>query len=209
MTGVVTGFLRQIAARLRLAPSSDVVHRSPQSLQRFLDRQSAYVTQRCVTEHLRLRLGIGWERISDDRDFRAAVERCRWEGFATVLAALAEIVLGRLRHRQGDRAAAGRVGEAAAAVLDTYAREQTVLDAAATAGTIRRRLEGSLDAAPRSADSIAEAAGTAMFRLLPIHTELDAGDREAFVNAVRFALCGVADRMDRELDLDAVAGGRS
>ncbi|MFO1068609.1 MAG: hypothetical protein U1E14_08810 [Geminicoccaceae bacterium] len=160
-----------------------------------------------MTEHLRLRLGIGWESLSDDREFRAAVERCRWEGFATVLAALAEIVLGRLRPLRGDAAAAGIVGDAAAGVLAGYAGKQPVLDPDTTANSIRQRLEHALGASPRPADAIAEAAGQSMFRLLPIHAELDAGDREAFVNAVRFAVCGVADRMERELDLPGAADG--
>ena len=63
----------------------------------FLSAQTAYVAQRTVIEYCRARAGLNWDKLFAERSFLERLEVCRWEGYAVVLAELAELALIRLR----------------------------------------------------------------------------------------------------------------
>jgi hypothetical protein len=211
MTFPSTGLLRQIAARLGIARGNSHKILNTNDLAVCLSDQAAYIAQKCTVEYLRLRAGVSWHILFADLEFRAAVERCRWQGYRVVLADVAESALVLFRHA-GVAAESARdiVASAASGALDRYGKEVPGGWAASDAPEIDARLSRALLAAPRPVHEIGHASADALFHLLPIHTNLSRHDRDLIANNVRFALCGAYARMEEQIDVAAVveeAGG--
>ena len=70
----------------------------------FLSARAAFVSQKCTFDYCRARAGIGWAQLFRDDEFGLALQRCRWEAYAAVLADVGEVALVYLRHQGGDAA---------------------------------------------------------------------------------------------------------
>ncbi len=78
--------------------------RDAQELAEFIDRQSAFITQKGIYEYSRARAGHYAKVMFNEPEFVAAVEQSRWRAFPIGLAMVAEVVEGVLRpHCGGDR----------------------------------------------------------------------------------------------------------
>ena len=68
--------------------------------------RTAFVSQKCALDYCRARAGIGWAQLCREDEFGRAIERCRWDSYAAVLADVGEVALIYLRHCGGE----GRAG---------------------------------------------------------------------------------------------------
>jgi hypothetical protein len=172
----------------------------------LLAAQTAYVTQRTVIEYCRARSGTNWDKLFAEPSFVAQLEICRWDGYASVLAEIAELALIRLR-RDGtaDPAAyvAGLVQVAQAALV----RHPVPVHRASwrdAESALERHLMRALIAAPRPVHLVGFQSAAALFELLPIHADLRRQDQEWFQNSLRFAICGAFEEISRRVDVAAL-----
>ena len=175
-------------------------------LVQLLAEQTAYVTQRTVIEYCRARSGLNWDKLFAEPLFVERLEVCRWDGYAIVLAEVAELVLIRLR-RDGtadpEDYLPGLVRAAQAALRrhPVPAHRASWSDAE---GAIERHLARALLAAPRPVHLVGFQSADAVFELLPIHEGLRRQDQEMFQNSLRFAICGVFEEISRRVDVAAL-----
>ena len=168
--------------------------------------QTAYVAQRTVIEYCRARVGHNWDKLFAEASFVERLEICCREGYAVVLAEVAELALIRLR-RDGaadpEAYLPGVVRAAHAALLrhPVPAHRASWTDAA---DAIERHLARALMAAPRPVHLVGFQAAAAIFDLLPIHADLRQRDREMFQNSLRFAICGAFEETTRRVDVTAL-----
>ena len=189
------GVLRRLAAgRARIVDGGGLAD--------FLAGRAAFVSQKSALDYCRARAGIGWAQLFREDEFGRAIERCRWEAYAAVLADVGEVALIYLRHCGGEgrgsrrgSAEALRRGPASGTRSPAHRPTGTRPASPRRRGCIgpcwrrRGRCIGS-GAAPRGK----------VFDVLPIHTNLKAHDREMVVNNVRFLLCRVYADMEAQLD---------
>ena len=163
--------------------------------------RAAFVSQKCTLDYCRARAGIGWAQLFREDEFGRALERCRWEAYAAVLADVGEVALIYLRHCGGDGPQSRPGWPRPCARPWTATRSPGIgpdWDDAVEAA--QARLHRALLAPPRPVHRIGRRSGGKVFEVLPIHTNLKAHDREMVVNNVRFLLCRVYADMERELD---------
>ena len=183
---------RLVAGRERIATVAGLAD--------FLAGRAAFVSQKCTFDYCRARAGIGWTQLFRDDEFGRALQRCRWEAYAAVLADVGEVALVYLRHQGGEAAVAGGLAVALRSALQRHPvpSHRTSWDDAVAAA--EAKLHRALMAAPRAVHRIGRKSGDVVFEVLPIHTNLKAHDRVMVVNNVRFLLCRVYADMERELD---------
>lgn len=177
----------------------------------FLGRNAAFVSQKCTIEYCRVRAGYNWDLLMRERPFLDALEICRWDALAFVLADLAVIAEGWLRPHA-----------AAAANDDAILADRLVADVAATLAAhpvpahrpegwggeieaLRQRLAAVRMAAPKPVHEVGKTAGGRIFDTLPIHPSLRTHDRELITNNIRFNLCRAFEDMEAEVDPVPVA----
>lgn len=171
----------------------------------FLAARTAFVSQKSTIEYCRARAGIGWGKLFLEDEFGRAMEFCRWEAYAAVLEDLAEVALTWLRHggAQGPEIVDGLAAATRAALLRHPApAHRAGWDE--TLAAVEARLHRALLAAPRPVHEVGRGSGRRVFKVLPIHTNLTAQDREVVVNNVRFLLCRAYADMEAELDRSAL-----
>lgn len=170
--------------------------------------ESAFLSQKCVVEYCRAKAGLNWETLFAETPFRAALEICRWEAFAAVLADMTVVGEGLLRPYAGMRHAdladaLTRHAERALAAPALPTHRPEGWGDAITA--LRQRLALCQLAAPLPAHEIGRASGARIVELLPIHPRLRRDDSEVVVNNIRFGLCRSHEDISRRADLPAVA----
>jgi len=190
----VLGVLRRLASRRARIVDAD-------GLADFLAGRTAFVSQKSALDYCRARAGIGWTQLFREDEFGRAIERCRWESYAAVLADVGEVALIYLRHcgGEGPDIATG-LGRAVRAALVRHPVPGHRADWSEACDTAQARLHRALLAPPRPVHRVGSSSARKVFDVLPIHTNLKAHDREMVVNNVRFLLCRVYADMERELD---------
>jgi hypothetical protein len=187
------GLLQRLAAgRPRAATAAGLAD--------FLAGRAAFVSQKSTFDYCRARAGIGWAQLFREDEFGRALELCRWEAYAAVLADVGEVALVYLRRQGAGAAVAPGLGEVLRSALLRHPvpAHRTGWDDAVD--DAQARLYRALLADPRDVHRIGRKSGGRVFEVLPIHTNLKAHDRVMVVNNVRFLLCRVYADMERELD---------
>ncbi len=175
-------------------------------LAELLAEQTAYVTQRTVIEYCRARSGLNWDKLFGEPLFVERLEICRWDGYAVVLAEIAELVLIRLR-RAGTADPEGYLPGLARAARAALLRHPVPAHRASwsdAGDAVERHLARALLAAPRPVHLVGFQSADALFELLPIHAGLRRPDQEMFQNSLRFAICGVFEEITRRVDVAAL-----
>jgi hypothetical protein len=163
-------------------------------LRSFLAAESAFLAQKTTIEYCRARSGLLWQKLFEERDFRAALEICRWGSMAAVLADQVVVTEAFLRRHAGERK--GALAAALAGVYEDILLGYTEVPPEQRAGwesligDMAPRLARMQLGPPHSPDEIAKTAGALVYDLLPIHKSLRGHDREMMVNAVRFGMVG-------------------
>ena len=180
---------------------------SRNDLAEFLTGEAAFLAQKSTIEYCRARAGLQWQKLFGEAAFKEALERCRWEAFALVLADMTVLAEGRLRSH-----ASGRVLELAEGlgalyeqILNSHPMPVHRSDWHDRSEALRQRLGRAQLASPPRTDEIAGVSGRAIFDLLPIHPSLRGHDRLMIFNHIRFGMLTFAERFGRRVDAGAVA----
>ncbi|NGM21435.1 hypothetical protein G3576_15535 [Roseomonas stagni] len=184
--------------RLRPLPS-----REPGELERFLDRQAAFVAQKTVIDYCRVKAGRNERQTFADPDFRAALNHCRWQTFAAAAGDVTALAEAWLRpHAPGAEAALARALAAMGGrILDAAeapAEERPTLDAARDG--LGRRLALLQESPPASADRLALEAESPLLATLPVHPDQRVGETPAIRGALRFHIVSTQQEMERAFD---------
>jgi hypothetical protein len=180
---------------------------SRNDLAQFLTGEAAFLAQKSTIEYCRARAGLLWQKLFAEAAFDAALERCRWEAFALVLADMIVFTECRLRARSGDRALelADALGALYEQILNSHPMPPHRHDWQDRSESLRQRLGRGQLAAPAPTDEIAGVSGRAIFDLLPIHPTLRGHDRLMIFNHIRFGMLTFAERFDRRVDARTLA----
>ncbi|MGQ9368407.1 hypothetical protein [Azospirillum sp. ST 5-10] len=172
----------------------------------FLDAQAAFAAQKSVLPYCEVKAGLNRERLFAEADFKRALDRCRWESFAAVLADLLVLAHARLAEHGGGGDLADALAALYAAILEAHPRPDhrpagwDDLTAAFPARLAAVRLEGAADPG-----EVARTAAARVLDTLPIHPAHRRHDREAIVGGVRFQIVAAWEAMERRVDAAAVA----
>ena len=90
--GPVGRLWRRLIARLRPQPIDSV-----ESLRTFLEERAALIAQKCAIDYCRGKTGLASYALFTEKPFLEALDRCRWDTFATVLGDLIIVAEGKLR----------------------------------------------------------------------------------------------------------------
>ena len=170
-------------------------------------RTAAYVAQKTVIDYCRAKSGSFSYALFEEKPFLDALELCKWEGFAAVLADLMLVFEAYLRGQAG-----GEAGPLAAALCALYAevldshplpahRPQGWHDVKAALGVHLALAQSHPPAAP---SELAKPAARQIYAALPIHDyykELDAGVIEG---ALGFQMTAFWGTLQRRVDAAAV-----
>lgn len=179
--------------------------RTPRELADFMAAQAAFVSQKATIDYLRARAGLAWMRLFEEKDFREALDYCRWEAYAAVLQDVAELAAILLRrggapHGPLPRFLADLV-EAALALYPVPAHRDDWSDVVReTEEHLRRSLLGP----PRPVGEVGRRSAGRIFPIMPIWTNLADADRDFVENNVRFLLVGVYVEMEKRTDVAAL-----
>lgn len=162
-------------------------------LGQFMDRQSAFIAQKCSVEYCRARAGVNWDKLMLEAPFIEAMEICRWEAFSAVLSDLAVMVEGHFRSRTPGRETrlAEAVTRVAAGVYANYPAPPHRPEPSWRVDIegIRTRLARAQLAPVGPVHEIGRTAGARIHAVIPIHGDLMIHDRELVQNNVRFNMC--------------------
>ena len=178
-------------------------------LEDFLDRNAAFLVQKCIFEYSRARAGRFADQLFKEPEFRAALEGSRWRAYPYGLMLVGEMVEGQLRavaaeHKLGMLEAMRRVCLRA---LARYPRPE-VLDEAEWIGARERvsdRMARLQLAAPKAVKDIPLQDAQAIFDLMPIHKTLRTHDFELVRNSLRVTLCRIYEDFAAQADLRRLA----
>lgn len=182
--------------------------RTAEDLADFLSRLAAFIAQKCTDDYCRGKVGVLHHALAEEQAFKDALNRCRWEGYAAMLAALM-VVTQRLLIEAGgppeavERLLTGLYGR----ILDSHP-----LPAHRPEGwgelkdALPQRLRAGRAEPPPSLIAIADAAAARLFEVLPIHQRYRELDQPVVHGAVQFRFVWFSDRFRREVDAAAIAG---
>jgi hypothetical protein len=182
--------------------------RNADQLGDFLSRHAAFIAQKCADDYCRNKVGLSHYALGEEQAYRDAMNVCRWEGYAAVLAGLTAVTQ---RHMIEAGFDGRRIDAALVALCERIlARHPAPAHGRQGWDQLIAALPGRLGAAragpPQPFAGIAEAAGKRLFEVLPIHHSYRELDEPVVIGAVHFNFVGFSDRLRREVD--AVAVGR-
>jgi len=180
--------------------------RNAAQLGEFLSRHAAFIAQKCADDYCRNKVGLSHYALGEERAYREAMNLCRWEGYAAVLAGLEAVTQRALLDAGFD---ASRVEHALVALYGRLlAQHPTPAHRPQGWDDLVAALPGRLRAAradppPRLAEIVAPV-GRRLFEVLPIHMRYREFDEPVLIGAVHFNFVGFSDRLRREMDAAAV-----
>jgi hypothetical protein len=72
-----------------------------QSLEDFLDRHASFLSQSCIVEFCRVRAGIYWQKLFEEKEFQDRLYDSCWKSYTPALIMLLEMVEANLRESAG------------------------------------------------------------------------------------------------------------
>ena len=182
--------------------------RSRAELATFLDRQSAFMVQKCIFEYARARSGLLSSKLFKEAPFKAAIDDARWRNYPLCLQSAALMVEQALRAEAGAAAPAMREG-LIAAVEDVCRRYPVPAGVEpdfwtrAEADIVRRIRQAGL-AGPRPVKDFPLETAKAFFDRLPLHPDLTSFDFQLVTNNLRSNLCRAHEDFVAAADLPAL-----
>lgn len=175
------------------------------ALAEFLARECAYLAQKTATDYCQAKAGFNWQKLAVEADFQAALNVCRWEAFAGVLADAILVLEGRLRPAASDLAElAESLLRLHAAILESHPVPPHLPHGwAPESAALAPRLARAQLASPQPVETLARSGAKRLFKALPIHPDLRRHDYEMVENAVRFGLVAFSVKLDARLDAAA------
>ncbi len=164
----------------------------------FMGAQAAFVSQKATIDYLRARAGLAWPQLFREKDFREALDYCRWEAYAAVLQDVAELAQIFLRRAGAPEAPLPAVlADLVELALGAYPVPAHRDDWTDVVAATRDRLERALLVPPRPVRLVGYESARRIFPIMPIHTNLARYDREVVENNIRFLLVGVYSELEQ------------
>jgi hypothetical protein len=176
---------------------------TPQQLAALLASEADELTQRTIVFYTQAVVGREWRKLIGTAEFRAAMHRSRWETYPAILSDLVCIVESYLRNvAPADATSRAAIYKDlfAAALAERPIPIEGLTDAQAAIDRFPSELGRRLLAGAQRSDRIAVSGGTFLFDHLPIHESARENHKLPVVNAVRFAMVGFRDRLERRID---------
>ncbi len=166
---------------------------------------AAYLAQGAGYAYIRARSGMAGPRLMQDPAFAAAMERCKWEGFAAAAGDLILILEAELRPHGPAPAAAWRrlYREVLAAHALPEHRADTGWDD--RAAEFDRRLEAHLAAPPRGIEAVAGHSARVLMDHAPVDAAIREADREMVANNLKLRFIEHVGELRRRTDWPALA----
>ncbi|WP_203072957.1 hypothetical protein [Falsiroseomonas ponticola] len=183
--------------RDRLRPARET---RPEALDRFLDRQAAFVAQKTVIDYCRVKAGRHERQTFADPDFRAALDHCRWQTFAASVGDVTALAEAWLRpHAPGQEAPlAAALAAIGAAILDRAEAPATERETLAAARDgLGRLLAARQETPPGGADRLPLTAEAPLLATLPVHPDQRVGETPAIRGALRFHIVSTQQELER------------
>jgi hypothetical protein len=169
-------------------------------LRDFLASEAAHLSQKATIDYCRARSGLGWQKLVSEPQFVAALEACRWQAMAAVLADLVVVTEAWLRPCADD--AAPRLAAALTAIFAAILDSSPAPDAARAdwqglPDELAARLARAQMGPVHNPGEVAKTSAARVFDLLPIHPSVRVNDREMVVNSVRFGMVAFSETLAR------------
>ena len=172
-----------------------------------LGEGAAYLAQGASYSYIRARSGMVASRLMENPDFAAAMQRCKWEGFAAAAGDLSLIAEGDMRPHGAapapfwrrlyrDILAAEPVPPHRAGWDDRIAEFDARLES---------HLEGPAGAPPPGVEDIAAFSAHVIMEHAPVDETIREFDREMVMNNVKFRFIDQVTELRRRTDWPAVA----
>lgn len=191
-------FLHGWVAALRRRPIA-----GKDGVARFLSSEAAFLAQNAATSYCRARAGMQAEQLFREEMFLAALDRCRWEAYAAVLADMIVLLEARLRpdEVQSLPALIEPLTTLYAGILNADPLPSHRAEGwGEVVAALQPRLAVAQMAAPRPPDQIAKSAGRRLYEVLPFDSAIARDDRPVVVNSIRFGMVRFSDRLRQRLD---------
>lgn len=176
------------------------------ALHELLTRESVYLSQKATLDYCRARAGVGWNQLVSEPAFIAALDACRWQATAAVLADAILVAEGFFRSHAGEeqRRLADALTASFRTILETSPAPADLRGGwNALTDELSARLGRAQLGPVRNAAEIAKTGGGRVYELLPIHPSVRKYDREIVVNSVRFGMVGLSETLARRIDRPA------
>ena len=182
--------------------------RNEQEFSALLERQSAYIAQRCTLEYCRLRTGFDWDKLMQEDGFADSVDVCRWEAYAAVAGDLTIMFEGMLRPHW-----TAQLPDLGDALLECFSGALHLYDPPAhlpdgwapEVEAFRTRIGLAQTAAPQRPYLIGRVGGERIFHVLPIHRNLREHHLQLIQNNVRINMCRLHEDLRGIFDAPAIA----
>lgn len=164
---------------------------------------AAYLAQGSSYSYIRARSGTMGPRLMQDAGFGAAMERCKWEGFAAAAGDLVLIVEAAMRPRAAIPAPVWR-----ALYREVLAAQPMPAHRADWDDCLSRfdaRLEAHMAAAPAGIEAICQHSAGVILEFAPVEDRIRKLDREMVTNNVKFRFIEHVDGLRRRIDWAALA----
>jgi hypothetical protein len=175
---------------------------APQDLAEHLATEADELTQRTIVYYTQALVGREWRRLVATDEFRAALHKSRWESYPAILGDLVCIVESYSRGSP-PRDANDRAALFQRLFANALAARPIPVDHAGDAQPAIDRfpveLARRLLAEPQTSGRIAKSGGKYLFDHLPIHESARETHKLPVVNAVRFAMVGFRDSLERKI----------
>ncbi|MGE0121177.1 MAG: hypothetical protein AB7S71_23640 [Dongiaceae bacterium] len=175
-----------------------------EELRELLTAEATYLSQKTTIDYCRARAGLAWPKLVSEPQFTAALDACRWQAMAAVLADMIVVTEGFLRPHLGTDAP--RLMPALASTLFAEVLESSPAPDAARADwrglpdELAARLARAQMAAVHHPGEIARTSGARVFDLLPLHPSVRIDDQETVINSVRFGMVAFSDTLGRAVE---------
>ncbi|MBM3486301.1 MAG: hypothetical protein FJX67_06665 [Alphaproteobacteria bacterium] len=194
--------LKDVLARWRPPPITDAP-----ALRTYAKQNAAFIAQKSSIDYCRVKAGTFSYQLFTEKEFLDALTRCRWEGFALVLADILIVIEAFLRppSDREARTVAARLMPWYADILATEPIPAHRPDGWGEAVTrFEARFAAAVAKAPGRPADIARVSGQALYAVLPIHTNHRELDQDMVVAGVQFRMVSLWQTMERRVDRAAV-----
>lgn len=177
-----------------------------EELRELLATEAVYLSQKATIDYCRARSGLAWTKLVSEPEFIAALDGCRWQAMASVLADAIVVAEGFLRPHAGDDAPrlAAALASMFAAILDSSSAPDTVrAEWRAVPDELSGRLARAQMGPVHHPGEIARTSGARVFDLLPLHASVRIDDREVVINNVRFGMVAFLETLARAVEAPA------
>lgn len=172
----------------------------------FLSRHAAFIAQKCADDYCRGKTNLGYFALSEEDAFRQAMNVCRWEGYAAMLAAVSAVAQRFLLDAGSspERLEPALVGLIARDLGSRPLPPHRAHGWSDVVEAIPAKLRAARESPDQKLAEFVVPAAKRLFETLPIHSNHRELDEEIVINSVQFQFVAFSDRFRREVDSAAV-----